>query len=64
MSMRVDICRYFIEWDCLVLPDGDQNFIQTSDPLGGVKGQFFKFHNNSVSFQYFSLKFRMHTEVQ
>ena len=34
------------------------------DPLGGVKGQIFKFRNNSVSSQYVLLKFRMQTEVQ
>ena len=34
------------------------------DPLAGVKGQIFKFCNNSVSCQYFLPKFRMQTEVQ
>ena len=33
-------------------------------PSVGVKGQIFKFRNNSVSRQYFLLKFRMQTEEQ
>ena len=34
------------------------------DPLGGVKSQIFKCRNNSLSCQYFLLKFRMQTDVQ
>ena len=34
------------------------------DPLGGVKRSNIKFRNNSVSRQYFLLKFRMQTKVQ
>ena len=34
------------------------------DPLSGVKGKLFKFLNNSVSCQYFLLKFRIQTKVQ
>ena len=30
---------------------------ELTDPLDGVKGQIFKFRNNSVSCQYFLLKF-------
>ena len=33
------------------------------DPLGGVKGQIFKFSNNSINCQYFLLKFRMQTVI-
>ena len=41
--------------------DGISTFFVSS---GGVKGQLFRFCNNSVSFQYCSLKLCMQTEVQ
>ena len=41
--------------------DSDKKLPHSPDPLGGVKGQIFKF---AISCQYFSRKFRVQTKVQ
>ena len=54
---RITKCLYISMTVTKILP-------HPPDPLVGNRGQIFKFHTNSLSCQYFLMKFGMQAEVQ